>query len=131
MSASRVLHFEIHASNPEALIEYYTKLFRWDFQAYGPPGSYWLITTGDDDQPGINGGLVPRRGAVPVEGAAVNAYVCTVGVSSVRELVDSAVMHGGTIALPVMAIPGVGWLAYVKDPDGNIFGLMQNDPSAA
>jgi predicted enzyme related to lactoylglutathione lyase len=29
-----------------------------------------------------------------------------------------------------MPIPGVGWLAYVKDLDGNILGIMQNDPAA-
>ena len=34
---------------------------------------------------------------------------------------------GGTIALPNMAVPGVGWLAYVKDPDGNLCGVMQMD----
>jgi predicted enzyme related to lactoylglutathione lyase len=28
-----------------------------------------------------------------------------------------------------MPVPGVGWLAYCKDPEGNIFGVMQNDPS--
>lgn len=27
-------------------------------------------------------------------------------------------------------IPGVGWLACVKDPDDNILGLMQTDPGA-
>ena len=37
---------------------------------------------------------------------------------------------GGTLALTKMAIPHVGWVAYVKDPDGNIFGLHQADPSA-
>jgi predicted enzyme related to lactoylglutathione lyase len=30
-----------------------------------------------------------------------------------------------------MPVPGVGWLAYAKDPDGNIFGMMQNDASAS
>jgi predicted enzyme related to lactoylglutathione lyase len=25
---------------------------------------------------------------------------------------------------------GVGWLAYCKDTEGHIFGMMQNDPSA-
>ena len=30
----------------------------------------------------------------------------------------------------VTAIPGVGWLAYCKDTEGHIFGMMQNDPSA-
>ena len=33
-------------------------------------------------------------------------------------------------ALPKMPIPGVGWLAYLKDTEGNVFGLMQSDPSA-
>jgi predicted enzyme related to lactoylglutathione lyase len=30
-----------------------------------------------------------------------------------------------------MPVPGVGWLGYAKDPDGNLFGVMQRDPSAA
>jgi predicted enzyme related to lactoylglutathione lyase len=29
-----------------------------------------------------------------------------------------------------MGVPGVGWLAYFKDTEGNIFGIMQNDPNA-
>ena len=35
------------------------------------------------------------------------------------------------MAFPKMAIPGVGWLAYGKDTEGNIFGVMQTDPAAA
>jgi len=37
---------------------------------------------------------------------------------------------GGLIVVPKMPIPTVGWLAYFKDPDGNIHGLYQNDPQA-
>jgi predicted enzyme related to lactoylglutathione lyase len=29
-----------------------------------------------------------------------------------------------------MAIPGVGWQAYIKDPDDNILGLHQADAGA-
>jgi predicted enzyme related to lactoylglutathione lyase len=29
-----------------------------------------------------------------------------------------------------MAIPGIGWQAYVKDPDENIVGLHQPDAGA-
>jgi predicted enzyme related to lactoylglutathione lyase len=29
-----------------------------------------------------------------------------------------------------MPIPGVGWLAYGKDTEGNIFGIMQSDAGA-
>jgi predicted enzyme related to lactoylglutathione lyase len=35
------------------------------------------------------------------------------------------------VAVPKMPVPGIGWLAYVRDPDGNIFGMMQADANAA
>jgi predicted enzyme related to lactoylglutathione lyase len=89
---------------------------------------YWLIKTGPDDQRGINGGLVKRQGTI--DGTAVIAYVCTVDVASVDASVQKAVALGGTIVLPKMPIPGIGWLAYVKDTEGNIFGMMQMDASA-
>jgi predicted enzyme related to lactoylglutathione lyase len=49
----------------------------------------------------------------------------------VDETLETVEKNGGTIALPKMAIPGVGWLAYCKDTDGNMFGIMQPDPAAA
>ena len=66
----------------------------------------------------------------PAEGQAVNAYVCTIGVASVDEYVGKALAAGGTLAVPKMPIKGVGWLAYCKDTEGNIFGMMQEDRSA-
>lgn len=125
----RVTHFEIHASNPAALVTFYTELFGWHFQQWGNQ-PYWLINTGEVTQPGINGGLVPRRGAAPADGSAVNAFVCTVEVGSVDDTFAKALNIGATVAVPKMAIPSVGWLAYVKDPDGNILGLMQPDTAA-
>jgi len=126
---SRVVHFEVHAEDPERAIRFYSAVLGWSFKHWGGPQDYWLITTGPADQPGIDGGMVRRQGAI--DGQAVIAFVCTVGVDSVDDTVAKALENGGTIALPKMAIPGVGWLAYVKDTEGNIFGMMQNDPSAA
>jgi uncharacterized protein len=57
----RVVHFEIHVGDPDRAINFYEKCFGWTFQKWDGPMPYWLITTGPDDQPGINGGLVPRR----------------------------------------------------------------------
>jgi len=37
---------------------------------------------------------------------------------------------GGLCVVPKMPIPGIGWLAYFKDLDGHIFGVMQADPGA-
>lgn len=127
---ARAVHFEIHASNPQALIAFYTTLFGWTFNKWDG-GDYWMIHTGPDDQPGINGGLMPRRGGLPEAMAAVNAFVITVDVDNVDACVAHAQSAGGSIALPKMAVPGIGWLAYAKDPDGNIFGMMQTDTAAA
>jgi len=124
----RVVHFEIHAADPERAVNFYQTLFAWTFQKWEGPMDYWLIVTGPDDQRGINGGLVRRQGEI--DGQAVIAYVCTVDVEDVDASVQAATDNGGQIALPKMPIPGVGWLAYCKDTEGNIFGVMQNDPNA-
>ena len=38
---------------------------------------------------------------------------------------------GGRVAVPKMAIPGMGWLAYCTDTEGNTFGVMQADEKAS
>lgn len=126
---SRAVHFEIHASNPQAAIDFYSGLFGWSFNKWDG-GDYWMIHTGPDEQPGINGGLIPRRGPVPEAMVAMNAFVITVDVENVDTTVTGAMAAGGATAVPKMAVPKIGWLAYLKDPDGNIFGVMQADAEA-
>ncbi len=48
----------------------------------------------------------------------------------VDEYSDKIKKHGGDIIMPKMAVPKVGWMAYCKDTEGNIFGIMQMDPEA-
>jgi predicted enzyme related to lactoylglutathione lyase len=134
---NRVVHFEIHAADPDRAAAFYRDVFGWGIQEWTIPGvtvpdenRYWLVTTGPAGEAGINGGLMFRRGPAPVDGQAVNAFVCTIEVASVDESAAKAVAHGGTQVVPKMPIKGVGWLAYCKDPDGNIFGITQNDPTA-
>lgn len=126
----RPIHFEIHAEDADRAIRFYTDLLGWQFQKWDGPMPYWLVTTGPAEEPGINGGLMKRMGPPPGEMNPVNAYVCTVGVTDVDAAVAKATSLGGTIALPKMPVPGIGWLAYVKDTEQNIFGMMQNDPAA-
>jgi predicted enzyme related to lactoylglutathione lyase len=54
-----------------------------------------------------------------------------VGVDNLDLTTKRVAESGGTIAVPRMPVRGVGWLAYCKDPDGNIFGVMQSDSNAA
>jgi uncharacterized protein len=124
---SRVVHFEIHAGDPERAIAFYKRLFGWQFQHF-PDMAYWVIKTGEPGTPGIDGGLLQRRGAI--DGQAVIAYVCTVDVVDIDKSVAALQAAGGTLALPKQAIPGIGWIAYAKDTEGNIFGMMQSDRNA-
>jgi predicted enzyme related to lactoylglutathione lyase len=122
------VHFEIHASDPEILVKFYADVFGWKI-SHMPQFDYWLIETGSGDT-GINGGLMKRRGPAPGPDAPVNAYVCSIGIDSVDAYLERTLKAGATVALPRMAIPGVGYQAYVKDPDGNLLGLHQPDRSA-
>ena len=125
----RPVHVEIHAEQPTRAIAFYEALFGWTFTSWGGGGmQYWLVTTGPDGEPGINGGLIQRQGTV--DGTAVIAYVCTIGVTNVDDTLARGLKLGGTVALPKMPIPGVGWLAYLKDTEGNIFGITHSDTDA-
>lgn len=135
---SRVVHFEIHAANPERAAAFYRAVFGWQVSEWTVPGvqipdenRYWLVNTGDEKTPGINGGILFRRGEAPTDGQPVNAFVCTIDVASLEDTVQRALAAGAIVAMPKMPVKGVGWLAYCKDTEGNIFGMMQNDPSAA
>jgi uncharacterized protein len=120
---NRVCHFEIHATDPEKLIPFYAELFGWKFTKWSGPWDYWLITTGPNSESGINGGLHNRFD--PVEGTGVIAFVCTVEVADIDQKLEKATSLGARITVPKREIPGVGWMAYFRDPDQNMVGLLQ------
>ncbi|MGR0220823.1 VOC family protein [Agromyces sp. ZXT2-6] len=130
--ANLVVHFEIHASEPQKLIDFYGDLLGWRFTQFGDM-PYWTIETGDGaignttEQPGmgINGGLTQREGPAPAPGAPVNGCNIVVGVDgSIDDLVARAVEGGGTAIQPAEDMEGVGRVAYLADPEGNPFGLI-------
>ena len=118
----RVVHFEISADKPDRAAEFYKNVFGWDVKKWDGPQPYWLVSTGPDGQPGINGGIMNRMGPQPI--------VNTVDVPSVDDFVAKITASGGKVVAPKMAVPGVGWMAYCLDTEGNQFGIMQNDPLA-
>ena len=123
---ARPIHFEIHADDLGRCRAFYAALFGWTFTEY-MPDFYYLITTGPDSEPGINGGLVKRQGG---EGERINSFVCTIGVSDLNATAAKLEELGAFIAMPRHAIPGVGWNMYAKDTEGNVFGIHQPDPAA-
>lgn len=122
----RVVHFEIAVDDPERALKFYSDVFGWQAQKYeGAPGGYWLITTGDDTKPGINGGLFKRQAEM-----CFKNNVNTVDVPSVDDFVARIEEHGGKLAMPKTPIPGHGYFAYCIDPEGNTFGVIEQDASA-
>jgi uncharacterized protein len=118
----RVVHFEVSADEPERAVKFYGDVFGWSIEKWGGPKDYWLIKTGENDQPGINGGVFKREGPVN--------FVNTIDVPSVDDFAEKITAHGGKVVMPKMAIPGVGYLIYCQDTESNVFGIMQSDSSA-
>ncbi|GLY69470.1 VOC family protein [Amycolatopsis taiwanensis] len=123
----RPVHFEVHATDPERAITFYATVFEWGFERWGDT-PYWLITTGNG--PGIDGGLVAREGPPPPEGAPVNAFPVTLDVTDLDCVTRRVEQAGGGVVRPRSLIRGVGWLAYCKDTEGNIFGVLESDSTA-
>ena len=121
---SRVVHFEIPADDPQRLIGFLEKVFGWRIEKWDGPMDYWLVMTGKKGEAGIDGGINRR-------GQGNSMVVNTVDVADLDEMIDKVEKHGGQIVLPKMPVPTVGWMAYFKDPEGNIHGMMQSDPNAA
>jgi predicted enzyme related to lactoylglutathione lyase len=121
----RPVHFEISAADPESLVAFYESVFGWKIQKWDGPADYWLVMTGGDDEPGINGGITRRSEGMPA------GTVNTVDVPSLDEALRKAADGGATVAMPRTAVTGVGWLAYCQDPQGTVFGMMERDAAAS
>ena len=128
--ANLVVHFEIHGSEPQRLIDYYGQLLGWRFTQFGDM-PYWAIDTGDGaigmNTPGsgINGGLTQRQGPAPQRGAPVNGCNVVVGVDgNIDDVFRKGLELGGSEALPLSDMAGIGRVGYLLDPDGNVFGLI-------
>ena len=120
---SRVIHFEIPATEPDRAAAFYGKAFGWKFDKWPGPMEYWMVTTGKDGEVGINGGMMRKPGGIA-------STTNTIGVDSVDAAVAAVLKAGGKNIMPKTPIPTVGYFAYCEDTEGNVFGVMQSDPNA-
>lgn len=119
---ARVIHFEIPMNDPDRAVAFYQKVFGWKIEKWPGPMEYWMVKTGDEKEPGINGGMMKRGN--------VQTTTNTLGVESVDAFVATVTKAGGKLIMPKTPIPGVGYFAYCEDTEGNLFGLMQADANA-
>ena len=132
---NRVVHFEIHASDTAKIAEFYRSVFGWEIRHWeNPEVDYWMVMTAPEGskEPGINGGIVKRYGSLPKPKGVdpMTAFVCTIQVPNLDEYVKKIEKAGGRNVVPKMAIPGMAWLCYCIDIEGNRFGLFEEDKNA-
>ncbi len=118
---SRPIHFEINADKPQRAAKFYGKVFGWKFKKWNGPMEYWMVDTGKGR--GINGGMMKR---MHPKATTVN----TMTVPSIDNTMDKVKKSGGKIVQDKTVIPGMGYMSYCTDSEGNAFGLMQNDKRA-
>jgi predicted enzyme related to lactoylglutathione lyase len=122
---ARVVHFELVADEPERAARFWRDAFGWHAERWeGGSQEYWLLRSGEED--GIDGGIF-RRSDFPVPATTI----CTLDVPDADAAVAAVESAGGSVVMPRLAVPGVGWVAYCRDTEGSVFGLLQRDESAA
>ncbi len=119
----RVIHFEIAVDDTDRAAKFYSTVFGWKINKWEGTTEYWLVSTDDGKEHGINGAIMKREDPS-------TSTINTIDVSNVLEFMESVKKNGGTVLTKKTTVPGVGYFAYCKDTEGNTFGIMEEDESA-
>lgn len=119
---NRVVHFDFPTDQPEKAKEFFSELFGWKFTEWLNE-DYWLIETGNKLRQGVNGSMIKRRHDMQKASIMIQVENIDLMLKKIEE-------EGGEIVFPKRTIPKVGYMAYFKDPEGNIICLMQFNPNA-
>jgi predicted enzyme related to lactoylglutathione lyase len=122
--AANLASFAIHVDDTDRARRFYEAVFGWDFEPWGPPGFY-LIHTGDEASPGVQG-LMHARGE-PRTGTGLNGVEPTFSVDDLDAVIAAVEANGGKVTGPKYPIPTVGVLVRFLDTEGNDIGAMKYD----
>jgi len=117
--ANPVVHFEILGPDGSALAEFYRGLFGWQLHDGALPGwaHYALLRA----ETGI-GGAIGTSDAV--DGPVVVVYV---EVEEPQDYIQRALQLGATVVMPVTHVAAAEvTVAWLRDPQGNIIGVMKS-----
>ena len=119
----RVYYFELPVDDMDRAIRFYETVFGWKITKHDrDSGPYFSVETGANTEPGINGSFFKKA----EDWTNISNVI---GVKDINQAISKLESFGGQIVFPKTTINGVGYLAYFKDLDGNVFGIMQSDPS--
>ncbi|WP_404713305.1 VOC family protein [Sphingomonas sp. MMS24-J13] len=111
--SSPVVHFEIGSADAAAAASFYTSVFGWSFADVGPAK---LIVGGAEGGPS---GMLNALGHPPEN--YVMVYIQVDDVEASLELIAKC---GGACMVPPQPLPDGRRFAWIKDPAGNLIGLL-------
>jgi len=103
--------------------KFYSSVFGWKIQDV--PGMEYAmadsVETDQNRQPigGVNGGIVNRNADY------ANATSITVTVTDADKAIQNAIDAGGKLVREKQRFANLGYVAYVKDTEGNVVGIWQ------
>ncbi|PNY81786.1 VOC family protein [Deinococcus koreensis] len=111
--------FDLTTGRPEEVKPFYTALFGWDFEDYGPAlGHYHRARVGGADV----AGLVPKSPDMPGMPSAWSVYFrsddAQADATRIRNL-------GGQVMVEPMQVMELGHMLVASDPTGAVFGMWQ------
>jgi len=125
--ANKLTHFAIHIDDMERAKHFYSEVFDWGFNSYGPAD--FLQIKADRSGDGELIGALQARKYSPVTDKIIG-WECTVGVENLDEVMEKVLSNGGQVIMPRIAIPFVGYIAKFLDTEGNLICAMQYDTTA-
>lgn len=122
--ANNLASFAIHADDVQRCRRFYESVFGWRFESWGPP-DFYLIHTGDEVSPSIQGLMHKRQGPRGVGGP--NCFECSIAVDDLDTVTKGVIAHGCRIIFDKVPIPTVGVLTRFEDTEGNVVGAVKYD----
>jgi uncharacterized protein len=109
------VHIEIASADPHRTRKFLEDVFAWKFQDM-PEMNYALYDAGS----GPGGGIMsPMEG----QGPGILNYIMSTDIDRDLAKIQSA---GGTVFVPKMEIPNMGWWAGFREPTGLVLALYQS-----
>ncbi len=114
-----VIWWEINAKDGESLSRFYREVFEWDMPLDEKSG-IWEVKRGEPAG-NIGGGIFTGKGRLPTHRCLY------LEVEEIEVVCDRAKAAGQEILQGPFSLDGVGQLAFFRDPEGHMLGLIQRE----
>ncbi|HVW22030.1 MAG TPA: VOC family protein [Opitutaceae bacterium] len=117
----KIVWADLHTSDPEAAIRFYTALFGWTANTLRRHGrAYTILSSGGQPVAGV----AERPAAARDQGRG--RWIVYLSVADVPRTVAVALANGGRVVFPPKELPARGTQAMLADDQGGLFGILHS-----